>query len=196
MTGLQRRVEAIAGLVGWSDPRIAVLLPALAHYHAVYTRHLTRLIASKTAPLPAPGALLSLKKRGDLRVVGSLCGDAIDRKHVLWARDKVPKDGCVTVIEVLARGPTPLKPSPRTGSLGSSGSPSSSGPTAAASTPGPSAPSPCPRQAPRSRASAPRPRRVGPLLPRPRAPWHRDSNKPPVLLYALDRLDPVYIRLR
>ena len=195
MTGLQRRVEAIAGLVGWSDPRIAVLLPALAHYHAVYTRHLTRLIASKTAPLPAPGALLSFE-RGDLRVVGSLCGDAIDRKHVLWARDKVPKDGCVTVIEVLARGPTPLEPSPRTGSLGSIWQPEfiwADGRRVDAWAVG-AEPLPGKRRDPERLRLAPGASARFYLAPE--RPWHRDGDEPPVLLYALDRLDPVYIRLR
>lgn len=195
MTSLQRRVEAIAGLVGWSDPRIAALLPALAHYHAVYTRHLTRLIASKQAPLPAPGALLSFE-RGDLRVIGSLCGDAIDRKRVLWARDKVPNDGCVTVIEVIARSPTPLEPSPRTGSLGSIWQPEfiwADGRRVDAWAVG-AEPLPGKRRDPERLILAPG--ESARFYLAPERPWHRDGDDPPVLLYALDALDPVYIRLR
>jgi len=114
---LQRGVEAIAGLVGWSDPRIAALLPALAHYHQVFARRVGRLLATRYAQAPAPGTQLPFEN-GDLRVIGSACGDAIDRKRILWAREKVAKDGCVTIVEVIGRGAKPLEFSPRTGSLG------------------------------------------------------------------------------
>ncbi|MBA3546834.1 MAG: hypothetical protein H0T76_10155, partial [Nannocystis sp.] len=121
VSDLQRRVEQIAGLVGWSDPRIRTLLPALEHYRGVFQRHLGRFFAARREQLPAPGALLSFAA-GDLRVIGSACGAAIDRRQVLWSRTKVPSDGCVTIIEVIGRA-APLKTSPRTSSYGSVWSP-------------------------------------------------------------------------
>lgn len=196
MTSLQRDVEAIAGLVGWSDPRVIALLPALAHYHGVFMRHLGRLLARKRAQLPDPGTLLSFE-RGDLRVLGSACGAAIERKDVLWARDKVPADGCITILEVLGRGPTPLETSPRTGSLGALWSLElvwEDGRRCDAWSVGAEVP-------PGTRHRD----REHPVLAdgeaarfylAPKEPYHRVGEDGPLFLYGLDRLRPVFVRLR
>jgi len=195
MRGLQRSVEAIAGLVGWSDPRIAALLPAIAHYHDVFTRHLARLITTRHDAEPAAGTLLSYA-RGDLRIIGELCGDAIDRKRLLWARDKVGKDGCVTVLEVLSRGPENLEPSPHTGSYASIWSTEliwADGRRCEAWAVGAELP-PGKRRDPERLVLAPG--ESARFYLAPVQPWHRTGHDPPLLLHALDRSDPVYIRLR
>jgi len=195
MTDLQRHVEAVAGLVGWSDPRVIALLPPLAHYHDVFTRHLGRLLARKHAQLPAPGTLLSLEK-GDLRVIGSACGDTIDRKRILWARDKVPKDGCVTILEVSARAPNNLEPSPRTGSLGALWLPElawDDGRRSDAWSVGVEPP-PGKRRDPEELVLAPG--ESARFYLAPTEPLHRDGQPGPALLFALDGINPVFIRLR
>ncbi len=195
MTGLQRRVEAIAGLVGWSDPRIVALLPALTHYHDVFIRHLGRLIARKREQLPAPGTLLSFEK-GDLRVIGSACGDTIDRKRILWARDKVPSDGCVTIVEVSARAPHPLTPSPRTGSLGALWSFElawDDGRRGDAWSVGVE-PLPGKHRDPEHLILAPG--ESARFYLAPKEPLHRVGHGDPVLLHALDGIKPVFVRLR
>ena len=115
-TRLRSHVESIAGLIGWSDPRIRAVLPALEHYHALFFRHVGRLLAAKQTSLPAPGARLSFAD-ADLRVVGSACGEQIDRRRVLWAREKVGEYGCVTIVEVIGRAPQARSTNPRTGSI-------------------------------------------------------------------------------
>lgn len=195
MTGLQRRVEAIAGLVGWSDPRVVALLPALTHYHAVFLRHLGRLIARKREQLPAPGTLLSFEK-GDLRVIGSACGDSIDRKRILWARDRVPADGCVTILEVSARAPNSLETSPRTGSLGALWNYDlawDDGRRSDAWTVGVEPP-PGKRRDPERLILAPG--ESARFYLAPSVPIHRAGQGDPVLLHALDGLKPVFVRLR
>lgn len=195
MTGLQHRVEAIAGLVGWSDPRVVGLLPALTHYHDVFIRHLGRWIARKLEELPVPGTLLSFED-GDLRVIGSACGDAIDRERILWARDKVPGDGCVTIVEVSARAPHSLTPSPRTGSLGAlwnlelawdDGRRSEAWSVGAEPPPGK-------RRDPERLVLAPG--ESARFYLAPKEPFHREGHGDPVLLYGLDGLTPVFVRLR
>ncbi|MBL8968928.1 MAG: hypothetical protein JNK56_00010, partial [Myxococcales bacterium] len=195
MTGLQRRVEAIAGLVGWSDPRVVALLPALTHYHAVFLRHLGRLIARKREQLPAPGTLLSFEK-GDLRVIGSACGDSIDRKRILWSRDRVPADGCVTILEVSARAPNSLETSPRTGSLGALWNYDlawDDGRRSDAWTVGVEPP-PGKRRDPEHLVLAPG--ESARFYLAPSVPIHRAGQGDPVLLHALDGLKPVFVRLR
>jgi len=194
MGELRRRVEAIAGLVGWSDPRIVALLPALDHYRDVFYRHLGRLLAARREQLPAPGTLLSFKK-GDLRVVGSVCGAAIDRKRVLWAREKVAPDGCVTVVEVVGRGPAALEASPRTGSLGAVWSLElawADGRRSDAWAVG--VEPPAGRHDPeRLRLAAGEAAR---FYLAPREPYHREGELGPLFLLALDGIEPVSIRLR
>jgi len=198
MRDLQDRVERIAGLVGWSDPRIRALLPALDHYRDVFYRHLGRLLAARREQLPAPGALLSFRD-GDLRVIGSACGEAIDRKRILWAREKVPKDGCVTIVEILGRGPTRLEFSPRTGSLGSVWSPElawEDGRRTDAWAVGIEPPAGVRRRDPEHpRLAAGESVRV---YLAPQEPFHREGEGEvgPLFLLALDGLEPVFIRLR
>lgn len=194
MTGLRRRVEAIAGLVGWSDPRISALLPALEHYHDVFRRHLGRFLAAQRDRSPAPGALLSFRE-GDLRVVGHACGDAVDRRKILWSREKAPRDGCVTIVEVSARDEA-LDPSPRTGSLGAvwrlelawaDGRRSDAWSVGGEPPPGKR------RDLERLHLA---PGESARFYLAPREPYHRQGQAGPLFLLALDSLDPVYIRLQ
>lgn len=196
MRDLEDRVERIAGLVGWSDPRIRALLPALEHYRDVFRRHLGRFLAARREELRAPGALLSFKK-GDLRVIGSACGEAIDRRRILWAGGKVPTDGCVTIVEVIGRGPQTLEPSPRTGSLGSvwslelawaDGRRSDAWAVGAEPLAGGKR-----RDLERLKLA---PGEAARFYLAPKEPYHREGAPGPLFLLALDSLELVYIRLR
>ncbi|HEY8376077.1 MAG TPA: hypothetical protein VIK91_06285, partial [Nannocystis sp.] len=195
MNALRRRVEDVAGLVGWSDPRIAALLPALDHYHAVFQRHVQRFLAATREQQPPPGTQLSLKK-GDLRVVGPACGAALDRRRILWWPEKVPSDGCVTIVEVTNRGPKPLETSPRTGSLGAAWKLElvwADGRRSDAWAVGVELLGGSQRDLEHPALAAGESIR---FYLAPEQPFHREGQPGPLFLLALDSLDRVYIRLQ
>lgn len=196
MSNLQDRVETIAGLVGWSDPRIRALLPALEHYRDVFARHLRRFLAARSAAAPAPGTQLSFAD-GDLRIVGEVCGAAIDRRRILWSREKVAKDGCVTILEVTAREGLPIEFSSRTGQLGSIWHADlawEDGRRSDAWTVGVELMAAGKRRDV-ERVSL-RPGESARIYLAPEEPFHREGGPGPLLLVALDKLDTVFIRLR